>query len=180
MGTKEIEAEGAIAFDEIYDPEVLSKVYKSYDEYLNIGDFSKKITEYIFKDVTANEKLNVEKILTNLDFEDAIPMQPEFLLMNCIASHTIDLHLNNPEKVTYHHKLALYSLDLFYDMEGDPEYPHANFVDQLEESFEMMGGEKAAIQFIETAYSWVLPSHIQAHKDYLKEAEERNNRRYKR
>lgn len=164
------------SFLDIFDEKLLSKVHNAYDEYMNIGDFSVDIFKYILKDVTENEILNYKKIMRNLEFqEEAIDWQHHFLLMNSAVFHTTDLMLNNPEKITINHKMALYAMDMFNDMQGEEDYPHTEYVDQLMEVAEM----KVSPDFIESVWKVISPGYLEVYEEFLRIENAKNLARYK-
>ncbi len=123
-----------ISFEDVYDPSLLEKLYNNYDKFVVAGDFSKNIIDALFEGVTGNEHLNYHKILNNLGLSaEEIDWQPSFLVLHCITYHTINLYLNNPEKLTPNHKMMLGALDLYTCMHEDPNYPHKSVTEQLQE-----------------------------------------------
>lgn len=156
---------GETSFLDIFDPGVLEKVHKSYNEYMNIGDFRINLIDYILKDVTANEHANYHKIASNLGFtKEGLDSIPEFLLANCISYNTVKLHLTNPDSVGMNHKIALYAFDMFCDMEGDEEYPHTCITEQLNELYEMFSKDSMSDGFIDSVYETLIPGYVRTFK----------------
>lgn len=169
--------EEMISFQDIFDPEMLKKIHANYDRYMEENDFKKNIMDEIFVGVSANDHLNYLKIAKNLGFtKEGLDQIPDFLLSNCVAFHTTDLHINSPEKVTYNHKIALYSFDMYNDMLGDDDYPHETYVEQLNEIYEMMSDNKSE-SFINSAYKMLIDSYVSTYKEFLEMQEAKKKKK---
>lgn len=129
-----------IRFDYILGEEFLMKLRIAFTKYLNernIGDRFEKILKEIY---VGNDKINIEKVLKNLDIRITEEEFIQFLHANCYAV-IIPTLAKEKRHFSLKEKTAVAAYGMFRDNADMKDYTYTTTDEQLDEYLKYIGSE---------------------------------------